>query len=132
MYNKVGKILLPLVTLLITLQSAAAPMHLITSNDGRFEVKIENMPEFKTGTFTQLKFSIRCVQQDTCPIDSVIVSAAMPHHGHGMKYYPEVIDDGAGRFTANGIKLHMAGYWEFYIDIGYQHVFERAQFTIQL
>ncbi len=62
----------------------------------------------------------------------VEVDAAMPEHGHGMNLTPRVIDAGGGQYLADGMLLHMPGYWEIYVDVSRGGVTERAQFEVNL
>ena len=53
-----------------------------------------------------------------CPApESVRVDAWMPEHRHGMNYRPSVSPQGAGRYRAEGLMLHMAGRWELVFEI---------------
>ena len=45
------------------------------------------------------------------------VDATMPAHQHGMNYAPTIASEGAGRFRASGLLLHMPGRWEFAFDV---------------
>ena len=38
-------------------------------------------------------------------------NAVMPAHGHGMDVTPTVNEAGEGRFTVDGMMLHMSGEW---------------------
>ena len=67
---------------------------------------------------------------------TVLVDATMPHHGHGMNVEPRIDATGGGRFTAEGMLMHMPGRWEFTVDVldedsGRAEV-ERAQWTVTL
>ena len=56
----------------------------------------------------------------------------MPHHGHGMNQDPLIERTGAGAYTARGLRLHMTGHWEVYLDVRQGALTERAEFTLEL
>lgn len=66
------------------------------------------------------------------PDAEVAVDARMPAHGHGMLQDPvlEELPDGALR--VRGLRLHMIGRWELYVDLTRGPFTERAQFEIVL
>ena len=47
---------------------------------------------------------------------SVAVDAQMPSHDHGMNQLP-VVNINEGVITAEGMLLHMTGYWEISVEI---------------
>jgi len=63
---------------------------------------------------------------------TVLVDAAMPHHGHGMNFVPEVTRTGPGRYAVEGMLFHMRGRWELFVDVERDGVLERAQWTVVL
>ena len=63
---------------------------------------------------------------------TVLVDAAMPHHGHGMNFVPEVTRSGPGRYAVEGMLFHMRGRWELFVDVERDGVLERAQWTVVL
>lgn len=66
----------------------------------------------------------------------VRVDAEMPHHGHGMNLVPEVrragTADGAARFVANGLLLHMSGRWVLAVDVEEDGMLERTQWHVDI
>lgn len=75
------------------------------------------------------------------PDARVFVDAEMPHHGHGMNLVPEVVpapsgdpvaDEGAARFLASGLLLHMTGKWVFAIDVEEAGLLERTQWHVEI
>lgn len=62
----------------------------------------------------------------------VLVDAAMPHHGHGMNFVPEITRVGPGRYAVEGMLFHMRGRWELFVDVERDGVRERAQWTVVL
>jgi hypothetical protein len=58
--------------------------------------------------------------------------AAMPEHGHGMTQVPRVEKVEPGHFRVSGMRFHMSGRWEMYLDVVRAGVTERAQATIVL
>ena len=70
---------------------------------------------------------------DPTPADvSLALDAGMPSHGHGMIRLPRVVRTSPGRFTAEGVLLHMPGPWELFFDIELQGLSERAQFAVEV
>ena len=68
-----------------------------------------------------------------CPApESVRVDAWMPEHRHGMNYRPSVSPQGAGRFRAEGLMLHMAGRWELVFEIRSAGKTERLSHDLRL
>ena len=51
------------------------------------------------------------------PARVVGVDADMPEHRHGMNYRARVRDDGAGRYLAEGLLIHMPGRWRLLVDV---------------
>jgi hypothetical protein len=47
----------------------------------------------------------------------VRVDADMPEHRHGMNYRAHVRHDGAGRYLAEGLLVHMPGRWRLLVDV---------------
>ncbi len=87
--------------------------------------------------------AIEVRRADGDPLDAgarVSVDAEMPHHGHGMNLVPEVSriggagqgGDGATRFLASGILLHMPGKWVFAIDVEEAGILERTQWHVEI
>jgi hypothetical protein len=65
----------------------------------------------KVGEHFSVEFAV-------CPApESVRVDAWMPEHRHGMNYRPTVLGQGAGRYRADGLMLHMAGRWELVFEV---------------
>jgi len=60
------------------------------------------------------------------------IDARMPHHRHGMLVRPTVRRLGPGRFRAEGLLLHMPGYWEFHFDLVSRGTVERAQVSFEI
>lgn len=59
------------------------------------------------------------------------VDAAMPDHRHGLNARPTVRKKGEGRYSVEGLLLHMPGYWEVYFDLTTGAVTERAQVALE-
>jgi hypothetical protein len=67
-----------------------------------------------------------CAKADAPAPDALAVDARMPEHGHGMNYKPTVKALGNGRFTADGLMMHMPGRWEFVFEVQGGGAAERA------
>jgi hypothetical protein len=50
-------------------------------------------------------------------VQTIVVDATMPAHGHGMNYRPAVAQTGEGAFRATGLMLHMPGEWWLTFDV---------------
>jgi hypothetical protein len=72
--------------------------------------------ELKVGRFFAADV-IACRGPEPRPVQSVVVDAQMPAHGHGMNYRPTVAETGPGRFRLTGLMLHMAGTWRLTFDL---------------
>lgn len=60
------------------------------------------------------------------------VDATMPAHQHGMNYAPTIASEGAGRFRASGLLLHMPGRWVFSFDVTANDSRETLRSAIEL
>ena len=63
---------------------------------------------------------------------ALAIDARMPHHRHGMLVQPTVVRTGPGTFRAEGLMLHMPGYWELYLDVVHRGMVERAQAAFEI
>lgn len=61
--------------------------------------------------------AIVCAGAPGRAVKGLRVDAMMPEHRHGMNYRARVTRDGAGRYTAEGLLLHMAGRWQLLFDV---------------
>lgn len=60
-----------------------------------------------------------------------IVDAGMPQHAHGMTVRPEISrGDVPGRFSVDGLLLHMPGAWELHVDVVDGPYTERVTFHV--
>ena len=64
--------------------------------------------------------------------ESILVDAAMPHHGHGMNVRPEIEQRSDGTWIARGMLMHMPGRWQVYVDVLDDGRLERAQWSMWL
>lgn len=78
-------------------------------------------------TFT-LKLHVAANQERSRPVEGVVVAvdADMPEHGHGMTTTPRVTRGADGLYHVQGMRFHMSGYWEIYVDVSRDGVTERA------
>ena len=65
-------------------------------------------------------------------VADIRLDARMPHHGHGMTQDPVLERSGPGEYRARGMRLHMTGHWEVYVDVRQGPVWERAEFVLNL
>jgi hypothetical protein len=114
--------------------TATAPAQAIASSGGSYTVRFSppaaDLPvnELFTLQVTILDGSGAVPATDV----TLAVDAAMPAHRHGMNTAPQVRQSGPGRFTVEGMLLHMPGDWELYFDITRGAVTERAQVAVAL
>jgi len=59
-----------------------------------------------------------CSKATSALPETIGIDAWMPEHRHGMNYKAGIRALGQGRFTAEGLMLHMPGRWEFIFDVG--------------
>ena len=62
----------------------------------------------------------------------VRVDADMPAHGHGMIVAPTCVMSENGRWQVDGMKFHMPGDWEIYVDLVRGEQTERHVFPVTL
>ncbi|MAD78810.1 MAG: hypothetical protein CMJ51_05510 [Planctomycetaceae bacterium] len=77
---------------------------------------------------------VRVTDSEGRPVESevsILVDAAMPHHGHGMNVSPR-ISRRSEDWIAEGMLFHMPGRWEFVVDVVRNGEVERAQWTVML
>jgi hypothetical protein len=58
-----------------------------------------------------------CPKGTASQVQSLVVDAQMPEHRHGMNYAPRVVATGEGRFSADGLVMHMPGHWQLTFDV---------------
>lgn len=62
----------------------------------------------------------------------LLADGDMPEHGHGLARVPRVKKDPDGHFDVEGLRLHMPGRWQIYLDVVEGAHTERAQFDLAL
>jgi len=72
--------------------------------------------EIKVGEFFAAEV-IACRAPGPEPVRQIVVDAAMPAHGHGMNYRPDVTNAAPGHYRFTGLMLHMPGRWRVTIDL---------------
>ncbi|MDP7061897.1 MAG: FixH family protein [Planctomycetota bacterium] len=70
------------------------------------------------------------VTSDAEWVQEITVDADMPDHGHGMVVKPRVTKLGPQRWRVDGMKFHMPGEWEVYVDLIAAERSERSVFPI--
>ena len=50
-------------------------------------------------------------------VETIIVDAQMPAHGHGMNYRPSATQAAPSHFQVSGLMLHMPGRWRLTVDL---------------
>jgi cytochrome c peroxidase len=64
--------------------------------------------------------------------ENLKVDAHMPEHRHGMNYAPTVKAIASGRWSAEGLMLHMPGRWEFVFEIRAAGATDRVSSSLQV
>jgi hypothetical protein len=70
----------------------------------------------KVGQFFTMDV-IACRMPGRGAVQTVVVDAQMPAHGHGMNYRPTAIESGPSQFRMSGLMLHMPGRWRLTVDL---------------
>ncbi len=116
-------------------QVTAALERSAASNGGGFVLRWESAAEHPPLN-EEYSFAFRLEDSDGKPLaigaDDIVVDARMPHHGHGMNQDPTVTSGSPGNFEVRGMRLHMTGHWEVYVDVRQGPVTERAEFVLGL
>jgi hypothetical protein len=63
---------------------------------------------------------------------TLAVDAEMPEHRHGMSVVPAVVPGALGTFRVEGMRFHMSGRWDLFLDVTRGAWTERAQVRIEL
>ncbi len=84
--------------------------------------------------YFDVKLIVEKNRGDLGPLEggSLSFRALMPEHGHGMNVRPRVRELGEGRYSVEGVLLHMGGRWVMEVDVAVEDGVERAAFEINL
>lgn len=83
----------------------------------RYRIELTPLTE-RIVTGDMFSVGIRLCTLTGQPVDAALqLSAWMPTHNHGMNYRPVAVQEGVGRYRADGFLFHMPGQWQFVIDI---------------
>jgi hypothetical protein len=69
------------------------------------------------GVGTPFRMTVELCPTDAAAAGALRVDAVMPDHRHGMNYAPSVMRDATGRYTVDGMLLHMGGRWQILFDV---------------
>ncbi|KAB2910486.1 MAG: hypothetical protein F9K29_24845 [Hyphomicrobiaceae bacterium] len=72
--------------------------------------------ELKIGQFFGVEM-VACRLPGGEAVDTIVVDAQMPAHGHGMNYRPRSTRLAPDRYLVSGLMLHMAGHWRVTFDL---------------
>jgi hypothetical protein len=106
----------------------------LTSNAGHYRVryKLDQDPPPR-GELTGLAvYVLDAAGKELRPKLKLLADADMPEHGHGLSRLPEVAAQPDGGFKVSGLRLHMPGKWQVYLDLVEGAHTERAQFDLAL
>lgn len=122
-----GWIVLSLTMIVRCSTAIAGGSHRVVSNAGSYVVTYATKPAtVPFNTFFDLAVDVSKRTHDRAPV-TVTVDAIMPAHRHGMNTFPRITQTGPGHFVVTGMRFHMPGQWEMYIDIREGARAERAQ-----
>jgi len=112
--------------------ASAEPLEL-ESNGGQYLLSVEGADQLGAREFHTLMVSVNC-RPARCEKLDLRFTARMPEHGHGQNYAPQVSQVAPGRFSIEGVRFHMPGYWEVFLDLVDQEsaMLERTQFSLEL
>jgi hypothetical protein len=85
----------------------------LASPDAEIAYRYQPAP-LKVGQFFTMDV-ITCRASGT--VETIIVDAQMPAHGHGMNYRPITAQTAPSRFQVSGLMLHMPGRWRLTVDL---------------
>ena len=106
----------------------------ITSNASRYRVRYKlDQDPLPRGELTGLAvYVLDAAGKELRPKVKLLADADMPEHGHGLARLPEVAPAQANAFQVSGLRLHMPGKWQVYLDLVEGPHTERAQFDLAL
>lgn len=121
------------------MRSSTAAEHEVVSNGGRYVLHVRE-PD---GGFVRGKpfvFDVTVARAagkdgESAPIATgieLLFDADMPEHLHGINRTPKVERLADGTFRVEGVYLHMAGWWELFLDVVEGPWTERAQMRVVL
>jgi len=70
----------------------------------------------KVGQFFTMDV-IACRAPGNDAVQTLVLDAQMPAHGHGMNYRPTTAQTGPSQFKVSGLMLHMPGRWQLTVDL---------------
>ena len=117
---------------LVAPAASAGPLKL-ESNGGLYTLSVEGVDQLDAREFHALQITVNC-RPRRCERLDLRFTARMPDHGHGQNYAPKVSQQAPGRFRVEGVRFHMPGYWEVYLDLVDREsaMLERTQFSLEL
>ena len=63
----------------------------------------------------------------------IVIDGGMPAHNHGLPTNPKVTQDlGQGKYRVEGVRFHMAGYWEMRVTIKANGVEDTVVISLEL
>ena len=106
----------------------------LASNAGRYRVRyqLEKSPPPRGESFGLSVYVLDAAGKTVRTDVALLPDADMPEHGHGMTRVPAVKRQPDGRLDASGLRLHMPGRWQIYLDLVEGPHTERAQFDLEL
>ncbi len=109
--------------------------HVGQTNGGTYQVSWRSMPEpIPENEPFQLLVQVDRVDGSGPVAEDLVVEAGawMPAHQHSMVRQPQTTPLGDGRFSIDGMLLHMGGEWTLNFDVIHDRKIERAKFSIGL
>lgn len=101
------------------------------SNASTYDLRLKSDAAPRVGRDSVWTVEVRRSGGDApADVEGVAVSALMPAHGHGLAQEPVVRKVSAGTYEIRGLRFHMPGQWQTYVDITDGDVTERAQMNV--
>jgi hypothetical protein len=106
----------------------------LASNAGHYKVryKLDQDPPRRGELFGLQAYVLDAAGKELRPKVALLADGDMPEHGHGLTRMPEVAPTKDGGFQVSGLRLHMPGRWQIYLDLVEGAHTERAQFDLTL
>ena len=105
-----------------------------TSSSGKFRVSYSS--ELEPITINQIHdwiVHLKTIGGKPVPDAQIIISGGMPAHNHGLPTSPRSTQYlGNGDYLIEGMRFHMAGYWEITVTINTGGVSDRVLIPLEL
>ena len=106
----------------------------LASNAGHYKVRyrLDADPPKRGELFGLRAYVLDASGKELRPKVALLADGDMPEHGHGLVRLPAVSALPDGGFQVSGLRLHMPGRWQIYLDLVEGAHTERAQLDLRL